>query len=347
MKWLKRIGLLITLLVLVYLLGPRQKTPTVNTTLPEATTNLITLEKEIIESEQEISNIKPDNQAQIIWANPGQKIKTEYSLVYIHGWSASQGEGDPIHREFAKRYGCNLYLSRLHGHGLEGGKGMSDISVEKLLKTAKEAIAVGKSLGEKVILMSCSTGSTLAMYAASGNPDIHALINYSPNVDLYDPNSVLLTKPWGLQLARLVTGKDYHSFSGGPGVDQYWTTKYHFKAIVALKSLINATMKESTFNKIQQPFYMGYYYKDEAHQDQVVSVPRMLEMFDQLGTSNEKKRKVALPEVDVHGLCSKYWSKDLESVRKTTYDFVEEVLGMRAVPVPSPAYYEQKEAVLQ
>ena len=78
---------------------------------------------------------------------------------------------------------------------------------------------------------------------------------------------------------------------------------------------------------------MCYYYKDEAHQDQVVSVPRMLEMFDQLGTPDQQKQKVALPNVKAHGLCSKYFSKDLDSVRKTTYDFVEEVLKMKLIPV--------------
>ena len=241
--------------ILIYLLGPRQKAPNVNTILPEITTNLVSLEREIIDGEKAVTNIKPDNEARIIWANLEQKSKTEYSVVYIHGWSASQGEGDPIHREFAERYGCNLFLSRLHGHGLEGDEGMSEISVEKLLESAKEAIAIGKSLGEKVILMSCSTGSTLAIYLASGNPDIHALINYSPNIDLYDPKSFLLTWPWGLQIAHQVTGSEYHSFEAGPNKRKYWTTKYRFKAIAALKSLINATMQESTFRNIQTTFF--------------------------------------------------------------------------------------------
>lgn len=334
MKWLLRIFLLLAVLATVYLLGPKPAPLELNTELPKVTSDLVQLEKGIISKEKANPNIKPDNESQIIWADPERKEQTEYSVVYIHGWSASQGEGDPIHTDFAKRYGCNLYLPRLSGHGIKGMEAMSNVSVEAMLETAKEAVAVGQALGEKVILMSCSTGSTLAIYIASGNPDIHALINYSPNIDLYDPNSFLLTKPWGLQLAKLITGSDEHSFSGGPGVDQYWTTRYKFKAIVALKSLIQATMKESVFQQVHQPFYMGYYYRDEDHQDEVVSVPRMLEMFEQLGTPENLKRAEPLPYTEAHGLCSKYWSKDLESVRETTYDFVEAVLGMKALPPP-------------
>ncbi|MFT5263935.1 MAG: pimeloyl-ACP methyl ester carboxylesterase [Polaribacter sp.] len=334
MKWLKRLSVLLVLLVIVYFLGPKPKALDINTSLPVVPTDLISLEKQINESEKANLEIKPDNQARIVWADPEQKVKTAYSIVYIHGWSASHGEGDPIHREFASRYGCNLYLARLSGHGIKGMNAMSNVSVESMLETAKEAVAVGKSLGEKVILMSCSTGSTLAMYIASGNSDVHALINYSPNVDLYNPNSFLLTKPWGQQIAQLVTGSDEHGFSGGPGVDQYWTTRYKLKAIVTLKSLVDATMTKSVFQKIKQPFYMGYYYKDETHQDMVVSVPRMREMFEQLGTPDNLKRDEPLPNTKAHGLCTKYWSKDLESVRQTTYKFAEEVLKMEALPPP-------------
>ncbi|MFK7808468.1 MAG: alpha/beta hydrolase, partial [Saprospiraceae bacterium] len=86
--------------------------------------------------------------------------------------------------------------------------------------------------------------------------------------------------------------------------------------------------------KINQPFFFFFYYRDEDHQDEVVSVPRMLEMFEQLGTPDKLKRAEPLPYTEVHGLCSKYWSKDLESVREITYDFVEVVLGMEALPPP-------------
>ena len=41
--------------------------------------------------------VKPENEARIIWQNDSLKNKTEYAVVYLHGFSASQEEGDPVH----------------------------------------------------------------------------------------------------------------------------------------------------------------------------------------------------------------------------------------------------------
>ena len=35
------------------------------------------------------------------------------SVVYLHGFSASQEEGDPVHYDFAQKFGCNLFLAAL------------------------------------------------------------------------------------------------------------------------------------------------------------------------------------------------------------------------------------------
>ena len=44
---------------------------------------------------------------------------------------------------------------------------------------------------------------------------------------------------------------------------------------------------------------MGYYYKNDSLQDKVVSIPAMLEMFDELGTPSELKAKKAFPEAGI------------------------------------------------
>ncbi len=170
-KTLKFLLFFASLLLLVYFLGPKVDTPILDRSQPEITSNLAQLEAEINRHEAAIPNIKADNEARIIWADSIPK-KTPYSIVYLHGWSASQEEGDPLHIETAKRYGYNLYLPRLSGHGLIEDEPMLTITADKLLNSAKEAIAVGKQLGDKVILMATSTGGTLALYLAGGDPDI-------------------------------------------------------------------------------------------------------------------------------------------------------------------------------
>ena len=328
LKLLKIVLAAIAVLFVVYLLGPKVEPPSLNRTLPKVSSELAKLEKEIQEREASLQNIKPDNEARIIWAD-SILTKTEYSIVYLHGWSASQEEGDPIHLETAKRFGCNLYLPRLAGHGLIETEPMLNLTAEQLLQSAKEAIAVGKQLGKKVILMGTSTGGTLALPLAGGDPDIAALILYSPNIEIFDPTAKLLSKPWGLQLARFVKGSDYHEFDNRTPVrDKYWTTKYRLEALTQLQALVEETMVKETFNSVTQPVFLAYYYKDEIHQDSVVSVPAMLEMFEQLGTAPNFREKVALPNVGDHVMASYINSKDLESVRRETFEFLEEVLGL-------------------
>lgn len=332
---LRWITLIIAILFAAYFIGPSADVPNLNTQLPEVTADLVMLEQEITQLEQQ-ENLKPNNQARIVWANDSLKQKTEYAVVYLHGFSASAEEGAPIHTDFAKRYGCNLYLARLYGHGLNAPEPLLDLTPENYMESAKRAIAIGKQLGEKVIVMSTSTGSTQALYIASEHPEIAALILYSPNVELYTASASLLTKPWGLQLSRLAMGGKYRERNDNDTIKQYWYAKYRLEGVINMQAMLEVTMKEETFSKIKQAVFLAYYYKDEEHQDQTVSVPRMLEMYDQLGTSPDKKRKVAFPEANSHVIASYITSNSLNEVRNETFKFAEDVLNLRPVIENSP-----------
>ena len=330
---------LVALIVVVYFLGPKASIPQVDLKAVSANTNLIVLEKEINDSEKLHLNLRDDNEARIVWANDTLKKKTPFSLVYLHGFSASQGEGAPMHEEFAKRYGCNLFLARLYGHGLNEEEALLDWTAEKFIESAKRAIAIGEQLGEKVIVMGTSTGCTAALLLASENSKIHSLINYSPNIDIANKDAWLLTQQWGLQLGRLVNGSNYNSWVPNEGTDNLVTYKYRLEAAIALKSLLDAEMIEENFSKITQPLFMGYWYKNEKIQDDVVSVSRMLEMYDQLGTPEAKKRKIAFDNATNHVLASPLWNENFETVKNETFVFAEEILGL--VPV------EKEEKILE
>ncbi len=326
---IKGILLAILLLVAVYFFGPRVEKPDLDITLPQISHNLPALEEMIRAREQSIPNIKEDNESRIIWYDSVPQ-KTEYSIVYLHGWSASQGEGSPVHMQTAKQYGCNLYLPRLAGHGLNEKEPMLELSADELIASAKEAIAIGKRIGDKVILMATSTGATLALHLAKGNEDVAGLILYSPNIEIYDDTAKLLSGPWGLQLARMAKQGDYHEFEGNADKQKYWTTKYRVEALTHLQALVDNTMNKETFKQVTQPVFLGYFYKDESTQDNVVSVPAMLEMFGDLGTPEEKKYKVAFPNVNDHVIASWITSKDLKSVQKETQYFMENILELKA-----------------
>lgn len=326
------VGLLgiLGILAIVYLLGPSVATPNLDTTIPEMDMGLKELDAMIQSREAKNKKIRTDNEARIVWADSIPQ-KTPYSMVYLHGWSASQAEGNPIHINTAKRFGCNLFLPRLAGHGLQEKEGMLDLTADHLITSAKEAIAIGKLIGEKVILIGTSTGGTLALHLAGGNPDIEALVLYSPNIEIYDQSAKLLAKPWGLELAKKVKGSAYHEFEADSDAKaQYWTTKYRLEALTHLQALMDATMTEDTFGHVEQPLFLGYFYKNDSIQDKVVSVDAMLKMFDQLGTEQSRKHKVAFPNVGDHVLASHITSKDLASVAKETNAFLENyVFGLK------------------
>ena len=327
MRFLKWFGIFLLIIIIVYFLGPQPSSPKYNTVLPVVPSAAVQLEKYIADNEAE-HKLKPDNEARTIWFNDSTKEKTECAVVYLHGFSASQEEGNPVHREFAKKFGCNLYLARLADHGIDTSSPLANYTAEKSWRSAVEAYAIGKQLGKKVILMSTSTGSTLALKLCGEFPDIVANIMMSPNIAINDPNAWLLNNHWGLQIAHLIVGKHRTVEDTTALYAKYWNNRYSTSSLVQVEELLESTMKESTFKKVTQPTLMLYYFKDDDHQDDVVKVSAMKRMFLQLGTPDSLKREVALPNTGNHVLASPIKSKDVENVKKEIEKFAIEILQL-------------------
>lgn len=328
MRWLKGLLVLVILLGIIYLAGPHPANPVYNTKLPSIPA--IGVLENFIANKEAAHKLRPDNEARIVWANDSIKQKTPYALVYLHGFSASQEEGAPVHRNIAKYFGCNLYLSRLAEHGIDTSEQLINLTVDNYWESAKQALAIGKQLGDKVILMGTSTGGTQALQLAAAFPnDVAALVLYSPNIAINDPNAWILNNPWGLQLARLVKGGNYIvAEDDRPIYKQYWNKPYRLEATVVLEEMIETTMNKNTFKKIKQPTLLLYYYKDEKHQDPVVKVSAMKEMFAELGTADSLKMQQALPNTGDHVIASFIKSNDIAGVEKATRQFLQEVIHL-------------------
>ena len=323
------------LLIGIYFLGPEPDQPVWNPDIPAVPQGPKDLE-DYVAAQESKHKLKPDNEARIIWAD-SSKRKTEYSVVYIHGFSASQEEGDPIHEQFAKTFGCNLYLARMADHGIDTTEQLLYFTPDRWWSSSKEALAIGRALGDKVILMSTSTGGTMALILAAQYPsDVFALINMSPNIAINDPAAWISNNPWGLQLAHLVVGGDYNIPKVKPGVDmklnnQYWNDKYRLEAVCQLEELLEDKMIKATFEKVKQPSLTLYYYKNEQEQDPTVKVSATLEMNRQLGTPDSLKVAIPVPNGGGHVLGSHVVSKDLEAVTKEVRKFAIEKLGMKPI----------------
>ncbi|GGB09896.1 alpha/beta hydrolase [Puia dinghuensis] len=326
----KRWWLLIPIvLIVLYFVGPHPSKPAYSPEQPVVPSEASGLES-YIRSQEAVHKLKPDNEAQIVWADSSRR-KTPYAIVYLHGFSASQGEGDPVHRWAAKKYGCNLYLARLAEHGIDTTEPMVNLTADGLWNSAKEALAIGRQLGDKVILMGTSTGGTLALQLAYSYPDeVAALVLLSPNIAINDPNAWLLNDPWGLQIAHMVTGSNYiiSKEDYGPLWRQYWYPKYRTEAAVALEELVETTMTRAHFEKVTQPVGLYYFYKDKDHQDSTVKVSAELEMFDQLGTPAAMKYKEAIPEAGTHVIGSGIRSHDVPGVEKGVSHFLTDIMHL-------------------
>lgn len=311
-KWLLAIP---AALVIAYLAGPNPSTPVYRPELPTVPADPAQLEA-YIRNQENSHHLKPDNEARIVWANDSNHGKTPYSIVYLHGFSASQAEGEPVHRNVAKKFGYNLYLSRLSEHGIDTSEQLLNLTPESYWESAKQAYAIGKQLGDKVILMGTSTGGTLALQLAAAYPDVAGLVLLSPNIEINDPSSWMLNNPWGLQIARKVVGSNYMQSKDQRPINlQYWNSPYRIEAVVALEELLETTMNRSTFEKIKQPTLLLYYYRDEIHQDSVVRVPAMKKMFEELGTAPDMKKAVAMPKAGNHVIGSYIRSQDVQGVQ--------------------------------
>ena len=328
MKFLKWLAIIAAILGVIYLLGPNPSTPTYTNELPTVPADAIALENYIKANEAK-HKLRPNNEARIIWANDSLKTKTEYAIVYIHGFSASQEEGAPVHMNIAKKFGCNMYLSRLAEHGIDTTEQLVNLTAEKYWNSVKEAYAIGKQLGNKVILVGTSTGGTNALHLASVYPEINALILLSPNIQIFDDNAWIANNPWGLQMGKLITGSGYITPKDSrPIFKQYWNYHFRLESVANLQEYLETTMLPETFQKVKQPTLMLYYYRDEIHQDSVVKVSAMKKMFEQLGTPSDLKREKAMPNTGDHVMGSYIKSGDYQGVEAEITKFMMQVLKM-------------------
>ncbi len=326
-KLFKILFTLLMLLALLYLLGPKASFETVDASFISSPATIDNVEEYIKAKDAQILDLKPGNEGRLYWKDDLPNQKTEYVVLYLHGFSACGVEGEDVHIAFANAIGANLYIPRLVDSGRESFDTFKDITPKDLLNSAKEAIAVAKELGNKLIVVSTSTGGTYSTFLSAYDKEIYAQILLSPNIDVFDKRSDLILKPWGEKMMTFMQGGEYNEISHySEEQKKYWNWKYHNDGIIALKSLIVQTMKEETFRRIDQPTLVIAFYQNEEIQDQVVSVPRMREFFSQISTATTSKKFIECPTCQNHVIGSKLFNANTELVLNEMLKFSKDIL---------------------
>jgi esterase/lipase len=244
------------------------------------------VEARIAAREAREPGITPGAERRVRWIS-GAPSRSHVSVVYLHGYSATRQEVHPLPESVADALGANLYETRLTGHG-RGGQAMLEGTVAAWQADAREALEIGRSIGERVVLLSTSTGGTLSVWLAheARGGEIAALAMISPNFAPADKALYLLDTPLVGPALLAWFGADERSWEPlNDAQSRYWTWQYPWRALLELARLVKEVdgIDKST---IRTPALMIY-----SPRDQVIDPEAVRSAFAAWGT--DRKRLIA------------------------------------------------------
>lgn len=264
--------------------------------------------------ESAVAGLREGVKKEVLWAGSPETI-TELSIAYLHGFSASRREISPVVESIAKRLHANAFMTRLHGHG-STGEMLAKASAEDWIEDAREAIAVARAIGKKVVLIGTSMGAILSLFAAFENPDLEAVVLISPIFAPKDPRAMWLLSPGGQWLAELVNGPIRKWTPTNLLQVQGWTTEYPVMAVVPVMQLVK---RAQSFPLEQlRPKVLGFY----TPLDGTVDSDLILKKFDEIGSS--KKQLLRFDDAQEHVLVGDAMNpKANERVVEAVIDFLK------------------------
>jgi alpha-beta hydrolase superfamily lysophospholipase len=258
-------------LVVLYLSGPRV---VLDTTVHPQTTDLPDdLDQHLRAAESRYSDITPGAEKTVVWADPQRRQRTPVAFVYLHGFSATRQESVPVPGDIAAHFNSNIYYARLAGNG-RSDDALAQGSVNKWVNDVAEALAVAERLGEKTVIIGCSTGASLAWWAAHQpllSERVSAMVFLSPNFGVADPRASVLLMPWGAWLARLVVGQYRESEPISEAHAAYWTNRYPISALLPMMGMVKLAMRYPA-QHCKVPVHVTY-----STNDDTVSVEKIKE----------------------------------------------------------------------
>ncbi|MBX2810883.1 MAG: alpha/beta hydrolase [Myxococcales bacterium] len=251
-------AVLSVLLLSMIAFGPRAQ---VDLNAPSATLSPLPptwqgIEEALAHRERTRAHPMQDTEARIVWAETPYQT-TEWSVVYVHGFSASRQETAPFAEEVAEALGANRFEARLSGHG-QSGVELGQTTAEDWIRDTREAIQIGRKLGERTLIIGVSTGATLVSLIAVHDDLIRssdALAFISPNFGPKDSSANLLLWPWATTWIPWVIGDTRSWDPQNHEHGKYWTTSYPVAALFPMMAVVRAA-EDSLVERIKTPVHM-------------------------------------------------------------------------------------------
>lgn len=241
----------------------------------------------LAQREADFPDILPGCEKRVLWAGaPGER--SEMALVYLHGFSASGAELSPVTERLAERFGANLFLTRLAGHG-RSPAAMAEPRARDWLDDLHEAVAVGGAIGRKVWLIGNSTGGSLAALAAA-DPGLAArlagVVLISPNFGLGRPDWQRVNWPLARHWLRLALGGEIGFLPCSEDHARFWTHRYPPSALVPMGAVARRAAR-ADLRRAQLPALILY-----SPEDCVVSIPEIRRVAGEWGSASGLKPTV-------------------------------------------------------
>ena len=246
-------------------------------------------------SEQQFPDIIPGAAKRIQWAG-AKGVKTPLAVIYLHGFSATAEEIRPVPDEVAKSLDANLFFTRLAGHG-RGSAPMAEVSAGDWVEDMAEAMAIGRRLGDRVLVIATSTGGTLAAIAATDpalSQGMAGIVMVSPNFGVKSAATKILDLPMARYWAPLVAGEMREFTPANPEQARYWTTRYPTLALFPMAALVRHA-RSLDLGLATTPLLVLY-----SAQDQVVDPEKTLDVLAGWGGDVRFEPRTMRPDDDAY-----------------------------------------------
>jgi pimeloyl-ACP methyl ester carboxylesterase len=256
-------------------------------------------------------NARPNNEEKLVRFAP----KTGLAFLYIHGFTASRGEGEYVMDSLAELYQANTYYVRLPGHGTNK-EDHASAKYSDYLTAGMDALLMAQQLGDTVVLVGVSMGGLISTWLTAQRPDlVDALVLSSPFYDYAPAAGNALKVPGALRLLRWAQGDERDMNRTDEwlkiirdGYDDYWYPEQLMQSLQSLEDLRNFAANGNVYKKVSPPTLLMYYYKDEEHQDGAAKVSMMLDAYAQFESTQKqdpRNKLVAMPNGE-HVMMSQY-----------------------------------------
>lgn len=274
--------------------------------------SLNTIQDRLEAKEKAFPNLKKECEKKINFF--GAKTKTDFSFIYMPGFSATRKEIFPVVESLSKQFSANSFLTRFPAHG-ESATDFKNYSAQGFFDTLYEAVEIGAKLGKRKIFVGTSTGSALISAGLVQKLDIDAAILIAPAYSVYPENAWLLSTRLGAFLKILLLDEIRTWIPKNPAMENYWNTSYHRDGVSALLQAVEY-IRSLDFSGIQVPVLMLY-----TQNDNVVLNSAIHEKFNQI--KEPRKRLVEIPSSQ-HVLAGEFTSPETtELVIKDIHDWLQ------------------------